>query len=122
MPFEIAKLALLIPHPDFARLFEPLSEKQHQQLRQDMAGGQHFPPLLIDSQRRILAGVEHWRAALALGWRRMSVVRAPDLGRSEVVALIVAENMATNDMREQHLSRTMNNFFDMLPLRPQDGW
>ncbi len=122
MEFEIVQLARLTPHPDFARLFVPLDDKARERLKQAMAAGMRFPPLLIDQQGRILAGVEHWRAALSLGWHRISAVRAPALNRSETMALMVAENLATNEMREEHLGRAMNNFFDMQPLRPPGGW
>lgn len=122
MEHEIVQLARLTPHPDFERLFLPLEGPERESLKRAMAEGARFQPLLIDRNGRILAGVEHWRAALALGWRRISAVRAPALSRSETLALMMAENVATNEVREEHLGRGMNNFFDMQPLRPPGGW
>ncbi len=109
-------------HPEFERLFEPLAPGELEALRRAMAGGEPFQPLLIDAQDRVLAGVEHWQAALALGWEAISVVVAPPLRPAELRALMVAENVRSREIREEHLWRGMNNFFDMEPLRPVGGW
>ncbi len=112
----------LRPHPEFERLFEPLEPAEQARLGRAMAAGEPFPPLLIDGQDRVLAGVEHWQAALALGWEAVSVVVAPPLRPAELRSLMVAENVRSREVREEHLWRGMNNFFDMEPLRPAGGW
>lgn len=104
------------------RLFVPADKVELQQLREEMAAGSRFPPLLIDPQNQVLAGIEHWEASLALGWREISAVRAPRMNTSQTRALLVAENIRHRDIREEHLWRGMNNFFDMEPLRPPGGW
>jgi hypothetical protein len=112
----------LTPHPELARLFEPLSAGEQAEITLEMAGGQPFKPLLVDRRDRVLAGEEHWRGALELGWDLISVLVAPDLGPARLAALMVAENIAAREVRGLHLSRGMNNFFDMAPLRPPGGW
>jgi hypothetical protein len=47
---------------------------------------------------------------------------APPLKLAELRALMVAENVRVREVREEHLWRGMNNFFDMEPLRPPGGW
>ncbi len=122
MHYETVDPHLLRPHPEFARLFVPADREEQERLRREMAAGEHFPPLLVDSQNQVLAGVEQWEASLALGWREISAVRAPCLNTSQTRALMVAENIRHRDIREEHLWRGMNNFFDMEPLRPPGGW
>jgi hypothetical protein len=112
----------LRPHPEFARLFEPAQADELARLQREMSSGTRFPPLLIDPLGQVLAGVEHWQTALKLGWDSISAVRAPRLNSSETRALMVAENVRQRDIREEHLWRGMNNFFDMEPLRPPGGW
>ncbi|MCB2185991.1 MAG: hypothetical protein KQJ78_06200 [Deltaproteobacteria bacterium] len=112
----------LTEHPDYARLFLPAEAAELAQLGRDMAQGERFPPWLINPQGQVLAGVEHWRAALGLGWEAISVVRSPALSRSQERALMVAENIRWRELRPEHLNRGMNNFFDMEPLRPPGGW
>lgn len=119
---EIGIIDELRPHPEVERIFQPLPDDQQNALAQAMAHGRPFAPLLVDRQNRIMAGVETWRAARALGWRRISLVRAPRLDPRQAAALIVAENIATLELRTQHTYRAMNNFFDMAPLRPPGGW
>lgn len=109
-------------HPEFARLFVGPDEAELAALAQAMEQGERFAPLLVDGDNRVLAGVEVWRAALRLDWRRISAVQAPRLSLASLRALMVAENVRTRDVREEHLSRGMNNFFDMQPLRPPGGW
>ena len=120
--FEVRLVQDLQPHPEVERIFEPLSPAEQQQVFRNMAGGGRFAPLVVNPENRILAGVENWEAARELGWRRISVVPAPAMNRFETAALIVAENIAHREIRELHTSRAMNNFFDMAPLRPPDGW
>ena len=91
-------------------------------LARAMDRGERFAPLLVDEDNRVLAGVEIWLAALGLGWRRISAVRAPRLSLASLRALMIAENVRTREVREEHLWRGMNNFFDMQPLRPPGGW
>lgn len=122
MTYQVRDPRRLSPHPEFERLFEPLEPEDLAELRRAMAGGEPFQPLLIDPQERILAGVEHWQAALALGWEAISVMVAPPLRPAELRALMVTENVRTREIREEHLYRGMNNFFDMEPLRPAGGW
>lgn len=109
-------------HPEFTRLFVGPDEEEIAALAQAMDGGLRFAPLLVDTQKRVLAGVEVWQAALRLGWRRISAVQAPELALASLRALMVAENVRTREVREEHLGRSMNNFFDMQPLRPPGGW
>lgn len=122
MQFELAEVGRLRPHPEHQRLFESLAEEDLRALAVDMAGGARFQPLLVTDDGQILAGVEHWRAAQELGWHDISVVRAPRLRPQDLRALMVAENIRSLEMREEHLWRGMNNFFDMEPLRPPGGW
>ncbi len=122
MTYEILNPAHLRPHPDFARLFDPLSREEMLSLKEGMAGGMRFQPLLVSPEGLILAGVEHWQAALELGWDQISVCRAPRLSPAQTRSLMVAENIRSREVREEHLWRGMNNFFDMEPLRPPGGW
>ncbi len=112
----------LRPHPEFQRLFEPLAPDEAARLTEALAAGRPLRPLVVTAGQEVIAGVEHWQAALDLGWRRISVVRAPALTLAELRALMVAENIASRELRQQHLARAMNNFFDMQPLRPPGGW
>lgn len=112
----------LAQHPDYEHLFVPADAAEVAALARDMAQGSRFAPLLVNPEGLVMAGVEQWRAALALGWSDISVVRAPRQGRAMERALMVAENVRTRDIREDHLWRGMNNFFDMEPLRPPGGW
>jgi len=112
----------LSPHPELARLFVWPSEEEIADLCRLMAGGEPFPPLLVDGEDRVLAGLECWQAALRLGWRRISAVRAPAMNPARLRALMMAENVRSLEVREEHLARAMNNFFDMQPLRPPGGW
>jgi len=109
-------------HPQFERLFEPPTQAEVSQRAAAMSRGEPFPPLLVDARGRVLAGVACWRAARRLGWRQISAVVAPEMSPAELRALIVAENIRTRNLREVHLWRAMNNFFDMEPLRPPGGW
>ena len=109
-------------HPEFRRLFVWPGEEELAALARAMERGERFPPLLVDAQGRVIAGVEYWQAALRLGWRRISALRAPSLSLARLRALMVAENVRTREVREEHLGRAMNNFFDMQPLRPPGGW
>ncbi|MFH1059710.1 MAG: hypothetical protein V1797_13680 [Pseudomonadota bacterium] len=120
--FEVRDPRKLTPHPEFERLFEPPGRGEIEAVRRAMAAGEPFQPLLIDSAGRILAGVEQWQAALVLGWDAISVLMAPPLRLAELRALMVAENVRVREVREEHLWRGMNNFFDMEPLRPAGGW
>ncbi|ADK86158.1 hypothetical protein Deba_2804 [Desulfarculus baarsii DSM 2075] len=122
MHFEQAFIGGLRPHPEHQRLFVPLSDDELTELARRMADGGRFQPLLITDDGLILAGVEHWLAATRLGWREISVIRAPRLRPVELRALMVAENIRSLDVRDEHLWRGMNNFFDMEPLRPPGGW
>lgn len=122
MSFAVRAIAQLRPHPDFQGIFQPLEPGQLERLSQRMAAGERFAPLLVTAQDEILAGVEHWEAAQLLGWQEISVVVAPPLTRSQLRALMVAENVRSREVRQAHLARGMNNFFDMEPLRPQGGW
>ena len=122
MSSVIRQVNELSPHPEVERLFEPLGVDGQQALAERMAAGERFAPLLIDQSHRILAGVENWQAAGALGWKRISAIKAPPMNRAQTLALIVAENIKTREIREQHTYRGMNNFFDMQPLRPPGGW
>ncbi len=112
----------LRPHPEYARLFEPATVAEMDRLRARLAAGGRFKPLLVTPQDLILAGVEEWQVALDLGWESISVLVSPSLSLSALRALMVAENVRTRDIREEHLWRGMNNFFDMEPLRPPGGW
>jgi ParB-like chromosome segregation protein Spo0J len=109
-------------HPEFSRLFEMPGEDEVAGLAARMAAGERFPPLLVDPRGRVLAGAAHWLAARRLGWREISAVQAPEMGRARLRALLVAENVRSREVREEHLGRAMNNFFDMQPLRPPGGW
>lgn len=122
MTTEIVNPALLRPHPELQRLFAPLPRPELERLKQDMAQGQRFAPLLIDREDQVLAGAEQWQAALELGWNQISALRAPRMNPAQARALMVAENIRSREMREEHLWRGMNNFFDMEPLRPPGGW
>jgi ParB-like chromosome segregation protein Spo0J len=112
----------LSPHPEFSRLFLGPDEEEIAALAESMEGGERFAPLLVDSGKQVLAGVECWQAALRLGWQEISAVQAPQLTLAGLRALMVAENIRTREVREEHLGRGMNNFFDMQPLRPPGGW
>ncbi len=112
----------LNPHPEFSRLFVGPEDGEITTLAQAMDRGEHFAPLLVDDENQVLAGVECWQAALRLGWAQISVVQAPPLSLDRLRALMVAENIRTREIREEHLWRGMNNFFDMQPLRPPGGW
>lgn len=112
----------LTPHPEFARLFVGPEEEEIAALARAMEQGERFAPLLVDASRRVLAGVECWQAALSLGWQEISALQAPPLTLAQLRALMVAENIRNREMREEHLRRGMNNFFDMQPLRPPGGW
>lgn len=112
----------LEPHPEFARLFVELEEAEINALAQAMDRGERFAPLLVDQDMQVLAGVDTWRAALSLGWRRISAMQAPRLSLANLRALMIAENVRSFEVREEHLWRGMNNFFDMQPLRPPGGW
>lgn len=112
----------LNPHPEFSRLFEGPGEEEISSLAKAMEQGERFQPLLVDADRQLLAGVECWQAALRLGWQEISALQAPPLSLAELRALMVAENIRTFEVREEHLWRGMNNFFDMQPLRPPGGW
>lgn len=122
MQFEQEHIGGLRPHPEHQRLFVPLSDDELDALARRMADGAKFQPLLITDDGQILAGVEHWRAADMLGWPSISVIRAPRMRPAELRALMVAENIRGLEVREEHLWRGMNNFFDMEPLRPVGGW
>jgi hypothetical protein len=112
----------LEPHPEFARLFLGPDKAEISALARAMGRGERFAPLLVDQDMRVLAGVDTWQAALSLGWRQISGVQAPRLSLASLRALMVAENVRTCEVREEHLGRAMNNFFDMQPLRPPGGW
>ena len=122
MTIQVRDPRALRPHPEYARLFEPASAEELARLRSTLAAGARFKPLLVTREGLILAGVEEWRVALDLGWDRISVLEAPALKASALRSLMVAENIRTRDVREEHLWRGMNNFFDMEPLRPPGGW
>ena len=122
MPIEVYDPRALRPHPEYARLFEPATDEEMERLRSALAAGGHFQPLLVTREGLILAGVEEWQVALDLGWDRISVLLAPALKPSGLRSLMVAENIRTREVREEHLWRGMNNFFDMEPLRPPGGW
>jgi di/tripeptidase len=109
-------------HPEFARLFVEPDEAEIAAMARAMEEGQRFAPLLVDEDSRVLAGVEVWLAALSLDWRQISAMQAPRLSLASLRALMVAENVHAFEVREEHLSRGMNNFFDMQPLRPPGGW
>jgi ParB-like chromosome segregation protein Spo0J len=112
----------LRPHPEFSRLFVGPQEEEIAALARAMERGEPFAPLLVDASQQVLAGVECWQAALSLGWQEISAVQAPPLALAQLRALMVAENVRTREVREEHLARGMNNFFDMQPLRPPGGW
>lgn len=112
----------LNPHPEFSRLFVGPDEAEIRALVKAMEQGERFQPLLVDADRQLLAGVECWQAALRLGWQEISALQAPPLSLANLRALMVAENIRTREVREEHLWRGMNNFFDMQPLRPPGGW
>ena len=116
------QVANLSPHPDNDYLFLPLERRELEEQVRRLAAGERFPPLLVDQENRILAGEEIWRAARELGWLEISVLQAPSLPPSSRRALMVAENIRARQVREHHLARGMNNFFDMQPLRPAGGW
>ncbi|MFZ5586545.1 MAG: hypothetical protein ACOZHQ_11495 [Thermodesulfobacteriota bacterium] len=120
--YEVRDPRKLTPHPEFERLFVPAERGEIERVRRAMAEGQPFQPLLVDAAGRVLAGVEQWQAALGLGWEAISVLVAPPLKLAELRALMVAENVRVREVREEHLWRGMNNFFDMEPLRPPGGW
>ncbi|MFH1033495.1 MAG: hypothetical protein V1806_03230 [Pseudomonadota bacterium] len=122
MPIEVRDPRALKPHPEYARLFEPATPPEMETLRSSLAAGTRFKPLLVTREGLILAGVEEWRVALDLGWDRISVLLAPALPPRELRSLMVAENIRDREVREEHLWRGMNNFFDMEPLRPPGGW
>ncbi|CAO0821540.1 ParB/Sulfiredoxin domain-containing protein [Desulfarculales bacterium] len=122
MPIEVHDPRSLRPHPEYARLFEPAMPEEMEHLRSTLAAGKRFKPLLITREGLILAGVEEWLVALNLSWDRISVLVAPDLKPSELRSLMVTENIRTREVREEHLWRGVNNFFDMEPLRPPGGW
>ena len=122
MQLEVRHPRSLKPHPEYARLFLPAQAAEMERLRVSLVSGVRFKPLLVTPQNQILAGVEEWQTALELGWDRISVVVAPVLGPAEVRSLMVAENIRTREIRDEHLWRGMNNFFDMEPLRPPGGW
>lgn len=109
-------------HPELERLFSPLSPAEQDEVTRRMAVGEPFPPLLVDARGRVLAGEENRQGALALGWDRISVFQAPEMTPARLRALMVAENIRCREVRPEHLSRGMNNFFDMEPLRPPGGW
>jgi hypothetical protein len=109
-------------HPEFVRLFVEPDEAEISALAQAMDRGERFKPLLVDQDMLVLAGVDTWRAALSLDWRQISAMQAPRLSLASLRALMVAENVHAFEVREEHLSRGMNNFFDMQPLRPPGGW
>ena len=112
----------LNPHPEFSRLFVGPGEEEISALAKTMEQGERFQPLLVDTYGQVLAGVECWQAALRLGWQEISALQAPPLSLANLRALMVAENIHTREVREEHLWRGMNNFFDMQPLRPPGGW
>lgn len=112
----------LKPHPEFSRLFVEPAEGEISALAKAMEQGERFQPLLVDAQGQVLAGVECWQAALRLGWQEISALQAPPLSLAKLRALMVAENIRAREVREEHLWRGMNNFFDMQPLRPPGGW
>lgn len=122
MPIEVRDPRGLRPHPEYARLFEPATVEEMERLRSTLAAGARFKPLLITRDGLILAGIEKWRVALDLGWDRISVMVAPGTRPAELRSLMVAENIRDREIREEHLWRGMNNFFDMEPLRPPRGW
>lgn len=122
MRMEIRNPQDLAAHPEFQRLFIAPSREEIQKLGRQMASGSRFAPLLVDRKGQVLAGYEQWLAARELGWRRISVVQAPSMSLAETRALMVAENVKTTEIQEQHLYRGMNNFFDMESLRPPGGW
>jgi hypothetical protein len=122
LTIEILNPVHLRPHPELQRLFAPLLRSEQDRLKQDMAQGRPFAPLLIDQEGLILAGVEQWQVALELGWDRISALRAPRMNSAQARSLMVAENIRAREIREEHLWRGMNNFFDMEPLRPPGGW
>ena len=109
-------------HPELERLFLPLDPGEQEEVARRMAAGEPFPPLLVDARGRVLAGEENWLGALALGWDLISLIEAPALSPARLRALMVAENIRFREVRPEHLSRGMNNFFDMEPLRPAGGW
>lgn len=119
---EVRDPRQLSPHPEYERLFEPASPEEMAALRQRLDQGGRFQPLLVTAQGHVLAGVEEWQAALDLGWASISVMVAPALRPAELRSVMVAENIRSRDIREEHLWRGMNNFFDMEPLRPPGGW
>jgi ParB-like chromosome segregation protein Spo0J len=120
--YQVRDPAGLELHPEFQRLFVPPDEEEVASLAAEMAAGARFAPLLVNPRGRVLAGAAHWLAARRLGWREISVVEAPAMGRARLRALMVAENVHSREVREEHLGRAMNNFFDMQPLRPPGGW
>lgn len=122
MQLETTDVHYLSPHPEHDNLFEPMEPEAFVFLKRQMAEGSPFQPLLVTNNNFILAGVEHWQAARQLGWRYISVMRAPMMRPGEMRALMIAENIQNLDVREHHLWRGMNNFFDMEPLRPPGGW
>jgi len=122
LPIEVRDPRALRPHPEYARLFEPATAEEMDRLRSALAAGGRLRPLLVTREGLILAGVEEWQVALDLGWDRISVISAPPLRPGELRSLMVAENIRTREVREEHLWRGMNNFFDMEPLRPPGGW
>ncbi len=122
MQLETADTRQLRPHPEHDNLFEPMDRFEFGRLKEHMSAGGRFQPLLITDNNFIIAGVEHWQAARELGWLDISIIRAPRMRPSDMRALMITENIRHLEVREHHLWRGMNNFFDMEPLRPPGGW